>query len=71
MRTNVVLDDALIAEAARLSGLRTKREIVHAALSEFVASKRRLSLLDLRGKVRFAPGYDHQRLREGGAGDAR
>ena len=71
MRTNIVLDDDLMAEAAQLSGLRTKREIVQAALSQFVASKRRLSLADLRGKIRFAPGYDYKALRAGDLGARR
>ncbi|MBA2753652.1 MAG: type II toxin-antitoxin system VapB family antitoxin, partial [Chloroflexia bacterium] len=35
-RTNIELDDALLAEAIQLSGARTKREAVHVALSEYV-----------------------------------
>lgn len=63
MRTNIVLDDELIAEAARLSGISTKKELVHEALRVFIATKKRKSLLDLRGKIEFAPGYDHKALR--------
>lgn len=67
MRTNIVLDDELVEEAARLTGIETKRELVHEALRTLIATKRRRSLLELRGKVRFADGYDHRRLREGRA----
>jgi Arc/MetJ family transcription regulator len=63
MRTNIVLDDALIAEAARLSGISTKKELVHEALRVFIATKKRKNLLDLRGKIEFTPGYDHKALR--------
>ena len=28
MRTNIVLDDELVAEAARLSGIKTKKDLV-------------------------------------------
>ena len=36
-RTNIVLDDALIKQAMRVSGARTKREAVDLALREMVA----------------------------------
>lgn len=63
MRTNIVLDDELVAEAARLSGIKTKRELVHEALRVLIATKRRKSLLDLEGKIELAPGYDYKSLR--------
>jgi len=67
MRTNIVLDDDLVEEAARLSGIRTKKDLVHEALRVFIATKRRKSLLDLAGKIQFAPGYDYKALRPAGA----
>ncbi len=63
MRTNIVLDDDLVAEAARLSGIKTKKDLVHEALRVLIASKKRKSLLDLRGKIEFAPDYDYTALR--------
>lgn len=63
MRTNIVLDDELVAEAKRLTGIRTQRELVHEALRALVAARRRMSLLDLEGKIEFRPGYDHKALR--------
>lgn len=65
MRTNIVLDDDLVEEARRLTGIRTKRELVHEALKLLVETKKRLSLLNLAGKVEFADNYDHKKLREG------
>jgi len=65
MRTNIVLDEELVEEAARLTGIETKRELVHEALRALIAARRRRSLLELRGKVRFVDGYDHRGLREG------
>jgi Arc/MetJ family transcription regulator len=64
MRTNIELDDDLIAEAARLSGIKTKKDLVHEALRVFIATKKRKSLLDLKGRIEFAPGYDYKLLRE-------
>lgn len=63
MRTNIVLDDDLVKEAFRHSRARTKKDLVHEALRELIRIRSRKSLLDLRGKIRFAAGYDHKRLR--------
>ena len=53
MRTNIEIDDEVIAEAQELIGARTKRETVDTALRELVARHRRLGILDLRGRVRW------------------
>jgi len=65
MRTNVVLDDELVQEAMLLTGLKTKRAVIHEALKSLVLSKKHKSLFDLEGRIRFRPGYDHKALREG------
>jgi Arc/MetJ family transcription regulator len=65
MRTNVLLDDTLIEEALKLSSAKTKKEVIHEALKEFVESRKRLSLLDLSGKIKFAEGYNYKAMREG------
>jgi Arc/MetJ family transcription regulator len=65
MRTNIVLDDRLVEAAFRVSKARTKRELVHEALEELVRMRGRKSLLDLKGRIRFARGYDYKKLRAG------
>lgn len=65
MRTNIVLDDELVAEAFKYSSVKTKRELVHLALQEFVDRKRRMNLMDLEGHVGFVEEYDYKRMREG------
>lgn len=65
MRTNIVLDDELVAEALRYTKVKTKRELVELALGEFVANRRRRDVRELRGKVRLREDYDHKALREG------
>lgn len=64
MTTNVFLDDELVAEAVRLSGIQKEEELLREALRVFIETKRRKSLLDLAGRIEFAPGYDHKALRE-------
>ena len=63
MRTNVVIDDKLIQEALRLSKLKTKKELIHKALEEFIQNRKRLDLREVRGKILFAEGYDHKKMR--------
>ena len=53
MRTNIEIDDRLMREVLRLTGLRTKREAVDFALRELVARHRQLGMLRLRGQVRW------------------
>ena len=51
MRTNIVLDDQLVREAMRVSGLKTKRAVVEAGLRLFVQTKAQAGMRRLRGKV--------------------
>jgi Arc/MetJ family transcription regulator len=64
MRTNIVLDDDLIREAQRLTGIRTKRAVVEEALKVLITTRKRKNLLEIEGKIRFFEGYDHKALRE-------
>lgn len=64
MRTNIVLDETLVKEAASLTGVRTKRELIDLALRELIRSRRKLNLFDLAGKVQLANDFDHKKLRE-------
>lgn len=64
MRTNIDIDDELLAQAFSVSHLRTKKELVHEALREFIRLKRRKDLTELAGFIRFHEGYDHKQLRQ-------
>lgn len=46
MRTNIQLDDDLIAEAMELGGLPTKKAAVDSALREFVRIRKQLRAVD-------------------------
>jgi Arc/MetJ family transcription regulator len=65
MRTNIDIDDALLKQAFKFSEARTKKELIHQALKEFVENRRRLNLSELEGKIEFAEGYDYKSMREG------
>ncbi|VAX05943.1 hypothetical protein MNBD_GAMMA26-637 [hydrothermal vent metagenome] len=40
MRTNIVLNDALVAQAMQLSGASSKKELIHNALRELVQARK-------------------------------
>lgn len=50
-RTNIVLDDSLISKGLKITGLRTKKDLVDLALRELVRKEDQKSILALEGKV--------------------
>ena len=68
MRTNIDLEDKLVEEAFSLTGLRTKKELVHLALRELVKSRKKKNLFDLSGQIQFSDDYDYKKLRNLNAG---
>ena len=64
MRTNIDIDDKLMAEALRRSGARTKRAAVEEALRLLIATRRQGGLRKLRGKVKWEG--DLEAMRGGG-----
>lgn len=67
MRTNIELDDKLLGRAMKAVGAHTKREAVHRALEELVASRERRKVLEMFGSGSIAPDYDHKAARAGRA----
>lgn len=63
MRTNIDLDDELVARGLSLTGAKTKRHLVQMALEELVRSRSRLNLLDLAGQIELGEGFDAKLLR--------
>jgi Arc/MetJ family transcription regulator len=49
MRTNIDIDDKLMAEALRLSNNKTKKEVVEHALDVYVRMLRQQRLTELKG----------------------
>jgi Arc/MetJ family transcription regulator len=61
MRTNIDIDDKLLAQARRVAGTKTKKETVEYALRELVRRKRRRAILDLRGNFEWIGDLDESR----------
>ena len=64
MRTNINIDDQLMEDAQRLSGLKTKRETVETGLRLLVQIKRQERIRELRGKLRWEGDLDAMRRDE-------
>lgn len=61
VRTNIEIDDELLAEAQEITGMATKRATVQFALEELVRRRSRRRVLDLRGRVEWVGDLDDSR----------
>jgi Arc/MetJ family transcription regulator len=62
MRTNIELDDSLVAEAMKLTGARTKKDVVDTALRELVRIRRQEEIRKWRGKLHWRGDLEAMRL---------
>jgi Arc/MetJ family transcription regulator len=51
MRTNIVIDDALMRDTLRATGLKTKREAVDQALRTLLSLRKQAEIRRFRGKL--------------------
>jgi Arc/MetJ family transcription regulator len=58
MRTNIEIDDELMAEAMKAMGTRTKRETVEKALEAQLAIKRQIGMRRFMGKLDWQGDLD-------------
>jgi len=61
MRTNIDIDDKLMHDAMAATKLKSKKEVVHVALSELVRLSKQKSILRFRGKARWEGDLDQMR----------
>ena len=61
MCTNIVLDDNFIERAQKLTGLKTKREVVQEALRTLILLREQAGLRSLRGKLKWEGDLDEMR----------
>ena len=61
MRTNIVIDDKLMAEALKATGARTKKEAVELGLKTLIRLKRQERIRGYRGKLRWAGDLEKMR----------
>jgi Arc/MetJ family transcription regulator len=61
MRTNIVIDDKLMKETLRLTGLKTKREAVELGLRTIVRLRKQDEIRRFRGKLDWQGDLDAMR----------
>ena len=61
MRTNIVIDDTLMAETLEATGLKTKREAVELGLQTLLRLHRQQAIRQLRGKLAWEGDLDASR----------
>ncbi len=62
MRTNIVIDDKLMAEAIKVTGASTKKEAVELGLKALVQLKRQETIRGMRGKLKWRDDLDRMRI---------
>ena len=62
MRTNIVVDDNLMAEAIKLTNIKTKKGVVDQALKLLVQVKRQESIRKLKGKLQWEGNLSEMRV---------
>jgi len=50
-RTNVVLDDNLVEDCLKATGIKTRRALIDHALRELLRHESQTKILDLKGKI--------------------
>lgn len=61
MRTNIVIDDTLMRDALRATGLKTKREAVEEGLRTLIRLQRQSQIRQFRGKLKWKGDLDAMR----------
>jgi Arc/MetJ family transcription regulator len=62
---NLAIDDVLLERARRVGKLRTKKETVTQALTEFIQRRRQRKILKALGTIEFRKGWDYKKDRRG------
>jgi Arc/MetJ family transcription regulator len=60
-RTNIVMDEALVRQGLKATGIKTRRALVHHALQELVRRKKQKGWLALEGKIHWEGNLNEMR----------
>ena len=61
MRTNIVIDDDLMADAIKATGLSTKKEVVEQGLKLIIKRSQQQAIRQLKGKLQWEGDLDELR----------
>ncbi len=61
MRTNIEIDDKLMSDVLKATGVRTKKKVVELGLKTLIRLKKQESIKTFRGKLKWAGDLDEMR----------
>lgn len=61
MRTNIIIDDELMANALKATGLETKKDVVEQGLKLLIKRKEQQAIRSLRGKLQWQGDLNEMR----------
>lgn len=61
MRTNIEIDDKLMSDVLKATGLKTKKDAVELGLKTLIRLKKQEEIRSLRGKLKWAGDRDDMR----------
>ena len=62
MRTNIVIDDQLITDVQKITGIKTKKGVVEEGLKLLLRLKRQQAVRNRRGKLKWTGNLETMRL---------
>ena len=64
MRTNIEIDDELMADVLKATGLKTKKDAVELGLKTLIRLKKQQRIKNFRGQLQWAGDMDDMRTME-------
>ncbi len=64
MRTNIVIDDDLMTNALKITGFKTKRDVVEEGLKLIILRQNQQAIRELRGKIKWEESLDEMRTND-------
>ena len=60
-RTNVVLDEKLVKDCIKATGIKTQKALIDYALRELLRHEKQIEILELKGKINWNGNLDEWR----------
>ena len=62
MKTNIIIDEQLIADALKVTGLKTKKEVIEMGLKTLIDFKKQEQIKQFKGKLIWEGDLEEMRL---------
>ena len=62
MKTNIIIDEQLIADALKVTGLKTKTEVIEMGLKTLIDFKKQEQIKQFKGKLKWEGDLEEMRL---------